>query len=313
MGNLISSGPKTEVIPTVTNSQGEKTVDYIREDTATAILNKQQQLIAKLQQAKRDTKLEIPPETIEQFQNKMHYQTHKENFDSAGYKLQSPFSLPLSRELEVNDISNAYNQAVNIINASQNQSLDEARFNAYIYLQEKKLNQLKDAIDTYPTNANIRNNPIKAVKNLATSNLLNVESFPDPASFPTSANPLEKYNGNGSSVYPNYLIYGNNGCLNYNSSDATYNFQACNSNNPEQRFIMNQILNKDDYNGKITDPTNASYKINNTDNTIMGFYVVNPENSTDKCININKDGLSVMPCNMQNSQRFKPYYHSISP
>ena len=294
MGNLLAPSTGPEIQAGV--SLGP--LNYITPEISEQIISKQQELISKLQQAKMDVKLDIPPET---------FTDTIEHFDIAGQPLTAPFSLPLSRELEVNDISNAYNQAINILD---NQQIpQDAAFNAYIHLQNKKIAKLEESIASFPTNPNILNNPIKAIKNLHTSNLLNVEEFPNPA----YSNASVGYTGNGSSKYPNYLIYGNNGCLSYDNSGNTYEFKPCNANDAKQRFNMERINTIEQYNAKITDPKNQYYLLNSADSMIPGFYVVNPENIPDKCVNIGNDGLSVMPCNMQNAQRFKPYYHSISP
>ena len=181
---------------------------------------------------------------------------------------------------------------------------------------DNKIANLQSAIASFPTNAPPKNNPIRAIKNLKTSTGLNLEPYPDPAtqtSLPTT------YKGNGATKYPNYLIYSNNGCLQYAAADAstkapaTWTVQPCNSNLGGQRFNMQQVGNMDQYNKLITDPNNASYKITDPNSTIFGFYVVNPEGQSDQCLQLNGDGLSVMPCNMDASQRFKPYYHSIKP
>lgn len=94
---------------------------------------------------------------------------------------------------------------------------------------------------------------------------------------------------------------------------AAWNVMPCNSNLAGQRFNMQQVNNMVQYNSLITNPNNASYKITNPNSTIFGFYVVNPEGHKEECLQLNGDGLSVMPCNMDSSQRFKPYYHSITP
>jgi len=230
-----------------------------------------------------------------------------------------PFSLAKSNSpdsQEVGDYINAYNKSIALLD-DPNQ-LNQAKFDMYLHLQENKINELNKAMATFPTNGNITNNPIKAIKNLKTSASLNVEEYPAPAN---NNNPSQSstYQGNGATAYPNYLIYGNNGCLKYNKASnnpntpATWNFQACNSNDPSQRFNMTKINTLSDYNGKITSPNNKSYQIQNTDSTIMGFYAVSPETASDQCIMLNNDGLSVMPCTMDSSQRFKPYYHSVNP
>jgi len=145
-----------------------------------------------------------------------------------------------------------------------------------------------------------------------------VEPYPDPAS---KTSLPSYYVGNGATTYPNYLIYTNNGCLQYKPSDnankaaASWTVQPCNSNLSGQRFNMQQVNNMTQYNALISNSNNAnaSYKISDPNSSIFGFYIVNPEGYDEQCLQLNGDGLSVMPCNMDSSQRFKPYYHSIAP
>ena len=87
----------------------------------------------------------------------------------------------------------------------------------------------------------------------------------------------------------------------------------CNSNDAKQRFNINKITSLEQYNSKIQNPTNNSFKLSNPDSTILGFHVVNPETDENQCLTINANGLSVLPCNMNGSQRFKTYYHSVIP
>lgn len=227
---------------------------------------------------------------------------------------QTPIYISPNGSPELDDYISAYNKSVALLDDPNRMA--QANFDAYIHLQDNKIANLQSAIASFPTNAPPKNNPIRAIKNLKTSTGLNLEPYPDPAtqtSFPTT------YKGNGATKYPNYLIYTNNGCLQYAAADAstkapaTWTVQPCNSNLGGQRFNMQQVGNMDQYNKLITDPNNASYKITDPNSTIFGFYVVNPEGQSDQCLQLNGDGLSVMPCNMDASQRFKPYYHSIKP
>lgn len=225
-----------------------------------------------------------------------------------------PASGSVSGSAELDDYVSAYNKSIALLDDPNRMS--QANFDAYIHLQDNKIAQLQSAISSFPTNAQQQNNPIRAIKNLKTSVGLNVEPYPDPA---TQTNLPSYYNGNGSSKYPNYLIYTNNGCLQYTHGDsstktaASYSVQPCNANLAGQRFNMQQVNNMAQYNNIITDPNNASYKITDPNSSIFGFYVVNPEGYGEQCLQLNGDGLSVMPCNMDSSQRFKPYYHSITP
>jgi hypothetical protein len=191
-------------------------------------------------------------------------------------------------------------------------NINKVNFDTYIHLQNKKITELQNAINTFPTKAQL-NAPVKSIKNISTSKLLNVEEYTSKAIKPNGA-PDDKY--------PNYLIYGNNGCLEYNKSTlnpitnvndpSTWAFKACNSNDTKQRFTMQKINNINDYNNKITDIKNIDYQIQDEKSVIMGFYVVNPETNLEQCMMLNNDGLSVMPCNMNDEQRFKPFYHSIT-
>lgn len=277
MGNLISA--ETTTITT--------TPIYMNQPLATAVLNKQQQLISNLEDTIKQSRKALVIDatnknTTEGFVNVSDYYT-------------SPIYMANTNTPELKDYVDVFNKSIALLD-DPNQ-INKTQFDTYIHLQNKKIAELQNAINTFPTNAN-RDNPIKAIKNLKTSQSLNVEEY--RANQP-----------NGSTKYPNYLIYGNNGCLEYENKE--WNFKSCNSNNPNQRFNMSQINTLNDYNSRITDPTNKNHQITDANSTIMGFYVVNPENDNNQCLTLNNDGLSVMPCSLDASQRFKPYYHSIIP
>jgi hypothetical protein len=227
---------------------------------------------------------------------------------------QTPLYIPSNGSPELDDYISTYNRSVALLDDPNRMS--QANFDAYVHMQDNKLAQLQASISSFPAGIRNQNNPIKSIKNLKTSVGLNVEPYPDPA---TQTSLPTYYKGNGATTYPNYLIYANNGCLQYTPGNpstktaATWDVRACNSNLPSQRFNMQQVNNISQYNGLITDPNNASYKITDPNSTIFGFYVVSPEGNSEQCLQLNRDGLSVMPCNMDSSQRFKPYYHSITP
>lgn len=298
MGNLLSTGQETITTTPV----------YIQQPLATEVITKQTQLITDLENAIKqtrnaliiDAKLPSNTQSISQFAN----------VNPVSDYYTPSFKLANTNTPELKDYVDAYNKSVALLD-DPNQ-LNQSAFDTYMHLQNKKINELRDAINTFPTKSAIQQ-PIKAIKNLKTSQSLNVEEYPDPTNH-NSTQPAT-YRGNGATAYPNYLIYGNNGCLQYNktANSGTWAFQPCNSNLPEQRFNMTQINTMDDYNNKITDTANQSYKIADSNSVIMGFYVVNPETANNQCLTLNPDGLSVMPCNIDASQRFKPFYHSISP
>jgi hypothetical protein len=201
---------------------------------------------------------------------------------------------------------------------------NQVAFDTYMYLQNKKINGLQSSINSLKSQIGTsKQPPIKAFRNMENSHILNLEEYPNPST-PNNGQP-STYKGNGSTQYPNYLIYGNNGCLQYNpassspnqnplkSAPANWSFTSCNASKPNQQFYAKQITSKTEYNNPIKDPKNASYKISDPSSTNMGFYVVNPRGMSDQCLQLNSDGLSVMPCNMDSSQRFKPMYRNALP
>lgn len=323
MGNLISSSEKT-----ITT-----TPQYVDPTLANNIVNKQTQLISNLQNAIAQSRniltinanTKTPPNTTLPnttqpnptiTQSNSNLVSHFANVNPISDYYTPPFSIANSNAPEVGDYINSYNKSIALLDDPK--QINQSKFDMYMHLQNKKINDLKTAMASFPTNGNIKNNPVKAIKNLKTSASLNVEEYPDPDNNNNTSQP-STYQGNGAPTYPNYLIYGNNGCLKYNKASsntdtsATWNFQACNSNDPSQRFNMKQINTLADYNDKITNPNNQSNKILDTNTVIMGFYAVSPETASDQCLMLNNDGLSVMPCTMDSSQRFKPYYHSVNP
>jgi hypothetical protein len=306
MGNLISADEITITTAPI----------YIKQQLATEIVNKQQTLINNLEDAIKQSRNAL---IIDAKQNKTNFRqssstnTVEQFVNPVSDYYTPPFSLANTNAPEVKDYVDAYNKSVALLD-DPNQA-NQAKFDTYIHLQNKKIKELESVLRTFPTNGNIQN-PIKAIKNLKTSTSLNVEEYPDPKN--KNNNQPNTYIGNGSSNYPNYLIYGNNGCLEYakgnnSNTPATWSFQSCNSNKPEQRFTMSKIQTLEDYNSKITNPNNKNYKIADTNSVIMNFYVVNPEIDSNQCMTLNNDGLSVMPCTLDSSQRFKPLYHSITP
>ena len=222
---------------------------------------------------------------------------------------QKPASARALASPDIKMYLDAYNESTALLDDPTN--INRANFDTFIHLQNKKINELQNAINTFPTYAQVKK-PIKSIKNMLTSKLLNVEEYRELNITDTSLS-----NINDAPTYPNYLIYGNNGCLQYtkeNNTPGIWAFASCNSNNAKQRFTINPIPNIQAYNDIIDNSlVNPSYKINDPKSSTFPFYVVNPELSPEHCLMLNNDGLSVMPCNMTAEQRFKPVYRSIMP
>ena len=150
-----------------------------------------------------------------------------------------------------------------------------------------------------------------------------------PKRFPNSTKPkTQNMQINGAVEYPNYLIYGNNGCLQYEPSintntlddygntkiiPATWAFKPCDANETKQQFVSTQVNNLPTYNKFITSRDNIISRKQSKQNIIFGFNVVNPINSQDQCLQLNNDGLSVMPCNLDFDQRFRPIHNTVIP
>jgi len=226
-------------------------------------------------------------------------------------KLTQDTSIPIDSP-DINTYLDSYNKSMAIVDDPSN--INKVNFDTYIHLQNKKITELQNAINTFPTKAQL-NAPVKSIKNISTSKLLNVEEYTSKAIKPNGA-PDDKY--------PNYLIYGNNGCLQYtkevkdinnleNSKPGTWAFTTCNANDAKQRFTKDRITDINSYNAKITDNKMIEkYRINNEASALYPFYVVNPETAADQCLMLNNDGLSIMPCNMTSEQRFKALYSTIT-
>jgi hypothetical protein len=209
---------------------------------------------------------------------------------------------------KISDYAYIYNTNIALLDDPNNDIKN--KFNTYIHLQNKKIQSLRKDLDILQKNIKTTDvtKDIKAFKSMDNSQILNVETYTTK-------------NTNNNNNYPNYLIYGNNGCLQYEKSTkdinntinpAKWSFQSCNATDPRQQFISTQINDLPTYNKYITDPNNKNYILNNNNNVTFGFNVVNPITAqTDQCLQLNNDGISVMSCNLQSDQRFKPLYSNV--
>jgi len=239
-----------------------------------------------------------------------------------------------------NDLNNAKRQInTSAINVSKIKSIKNLQNSQILNVEEYPKPNLPIPTPTptpsyTPSPSSTNQNPTSTQTPSPTPSLLSTNPMPSPTpsstSTPTpyttqsSTSQSSTYVGNNAAQYPNYLIYGNNGCLQYNNnpqqtqpSGATpqepnkWSFVKCNSNDNKQQFYINKVNTIDDYNKYITNSFNQNYVINSANTTNFGFYVVNPANNSDQCLQLNNDGLSIEPCNMTPSQRFMTNYRNV--
>ena len=177
--------------------------------------------------------------------------------------------------------------------------------------------------NTNTTNTNTTNS------NTTNSNTTNPNTTKPNSRKPKNTNTINSnLQFNIANTYPNHLIYGNNGCLQYeetentNTTDdygnniiipASWAFRPCNANEPRQQFVSTQVNDLDTYNSFITDKNNLSSRLKAKETTTFGFNIVNPIGNQDQCLQLNSQGLSVMPCNLDFEQRFRPIYNTVMP
>jgi len=225
---------------------------------------------------------------------------------------ENQIKLPTNDNKELNIYVDSYNNAMALLD-DPNQ-MNKVAFDTYIHIQNNKLKELDANINKLKKNIKSKViSPIKGIRSMHNSNILNVQEYSGPA--PTTAINSDVVNNSNNANYPYYLLYGNNGCLEYEPSDknisSSWNFKPCNSNDTKQQFKLNKINNIEQYNKPITNSINKNYKIKSDSTVNYGFYSVNPSNSFDQCLQLNNDGISVMPCSMNASQRFTTNYHSV--
>ena len=205
---------------------------------------------------------------------------------------------------ELKSYAEIYNKNVALLDDPN--ELKSKTFDAYIYMQNNKINKMKDELKLLQET--IQNNKkeipaIKSFKSMNNSQSFNVELY-------------NNKNPNNSNKYPNYLVYGNNGCLEYENNindGAKWNFKSCDANNKNQQFVSTKIDNIDTYNSFINSETNKDRILKDNTSTLFGFNVINPIDAQDQCLQLNTDGLSVMPCSLDFSQRFRESYSTVMP
>ena len=208
---------------------------------------------------------------------------------------------------EIKSYAEIYNKNVALLDDPND--LKSKTFEAYIYMQNNKIQKLRTDLLELQTKIQTHKKitpSIKSFKSMNTSQAFNIELY-------NEQNP----NNSRSSDYPNYLIYGNNGCLEYEKQNgdqsSKWKFTSCDSNNNKQKFVSSKIDNLETYNSFINSDINEDRKLKNNTSTLFGFNVINPLEAKDQCLQLNNDGLSVMPCTLDFSQRFRESYTTVLP
>ena len=206
---------------------------------------------------------------------------------------------------DIKNYADEFNKNVALLDDPKN--IKKQKFDTYIYMQNKKIKEMKEELIKLQTQVQKQSKlspDIKSFKNMNTSQSLNIELYNDNKP-------------NNSITYPNYLIYGNDGCLEYNKNNGTqspqWNFKSCDSNNKNQQFTSTKINNLETYNSFINSETNKDKILKDSSSTMFNFNVINPVDEQDKCLQLNNDGLSVMPCSLDLSQRFRESYFTVLP
>ena len=205
---------------------------------------------------------------------------------------------------EIKSYAEIYNKNVALLDDPN--ELKSKTFDAYIYMQNNKIKKMRDELKLLQETIQKNKTEIPAIKSFKSMN--NSQSFN-----------VELYNNknpNNSNKYPNYLVYGNNGCLEYENNindGAKWNFKSCDANNKNQQFVSTKIDNIDTYNSFINSETNKDRILKHNTSTLFGFNVINPIDAQDQCLQLNTDGLSVMPCSLDFSQRFRESYSTVMP
>ena len=80
---------------------------------------------------------------------------------------------------------------------------------------------------------------------------------------------------------------------------------------PQVKINESKILKQ--YNDSVSNVSNVSNinNKNNKNNLNCEYYIVNSVNDCDQSVQLNNNGVNVMPCNMDSSQRFGTNYHTV--
>ncbi len=270
---------------------------YLKQNTYSDIINKQNVII---------TQLNSNIDKLTNFFNNIQNYNSNEPVPT-GEHFVDTITLNSDTFPEIKSYAEIYNKNVALLDDPN--ELQSKTFDAYIYMQNNKIKKMRDELKLLQETIQDNKKEIPAIKSFKSMN--NSQSF--------NIELYNESNPNNSIEYPNYLIYGNNGCLEYekNITDgAKWNFKSCDANNKNQQFVSTKIDNIDTYNSFINSETNKDRIIKDNTSTLFGFNVINPINSDpqDKqCLQLNNDGLSVMPCSLDFSQRFRESYSTVMP
>jgi hypothetical protein len=105
----------------------------------------------------------------------------------------------------------------------------------------------------------------------------------------------------------NKLVLLNNGCLAFSRTNGKdeYGYIPCNHIDSEQKFRITKITDLDEYNDLLAQNIQPLIPKTRT-NITYPFYILQPI-SSEKCVSIKKEGLSIEPCSEENFIRFNGY------
>jgi hypothetical protein len=245
----------------------------------------------------------------------------RENFASVDSENQ--FTLSERTTPDVNTFIPPFNDAIGLLDDPFDRK--KIAFDMYVKLQNDKLASLNDQLTTLEAKAKVpvnNSNVIKSIKNSSTSLLFNVDEYNSsgkstsnykssvPSPKPTTSNsttcsPIN----NSKSNY--YLVYGNNGCLAYDTNakrSTPYYFAPCDSNDIKQKFYINNVKDVCSYNNFMINDVD---KISKDISVKLPFNVVTPASDIKQCLTAQPDSITIQPCTLDNSQKFQEFYKPI--
>jgi hypothetical protein len=171
-------------------------------------------------------------------------------------------------------------------------NLSQDSFDLNEKVQESRINKLKKELGEINTLkkkiTGIEDNESRSIKCLGNGDKLNIR-------------PVE-FNGNPTGKY---IIFMNNGCLNYKNS-GVYGTTPCEMSDLQQHFVINDVNDYKEYN-KLIDIVNDGTKefVFENDDVKYPFKIVTPLEREGECLTINDDGLSIEPIINDANQRFR--------
>ena len=179
---------------------------------------------------------------------------------------------------------------------SDNEYLDDKLFQIKQHRQNNKLNKIESDITEYNRqleDIGIDNSELKSIKSQAESVNLNIKQI---------------HTDENNSANNKYILFTNEQCLSYDTekedkeNEDTYKLAFCNRSDPKLHFKINSVGDVEEYNNHVSnsDQITSDYVIG------FPFSVVKPSNSSNQCLTLDQEGMSVQPCNLQEAQMWHP-------